>query len=179
MPVLVRRPLARKLRRRGDQDRVEEGRARYFSPLRPAQRHRRGAAFIECNLGVRSMAINLKHPTGARLIRELAGKSDAVLQNFRPRVLDKLGLGDDDLRKANPKLVIVKLPGFGSEGPKSSYGTWGSTYGVFRNDLSLESSRAGSPDRQPGCVSRSFGFCHGANAACRGYCSIAGAPARA
>jgi benzylsuccinate CoA-transferase BbsF subunit len=87
--------------------------------------------FIECNLGVRSMAINLKHPTGARLIRELAGKSDAVLQNFRPRVLDKLGLGDDDLRKANPKLVIVKLPGFGSEGPKSSYGTWGFNLTAF------------------------------------------------
>jgi benzylsuccinate CoA-transferase BbsF subunit len=87
--------------------------------------------FIECNLGVRSMAINLKHPTGAGLIRELAGKSDAVLQNFRPRVLDKLGLGDDNLRKANPKLVIVKLPGFGSEGPKSSYGTWGFNLTAF------------------------------------------------
>jgi len=87
--------------------------------------------FIECNLDVRSMAINLKHPTGARLIRELAGKSDAVLQNFRPRVLDKLGLGDDELRKTNPKLVIVKLPGFGTEGPKSSYGTWGFNLTAF------------------------------------------------
>jgi len=87
--------------------------------------------FIECNLGVRSLAINLKHPTGAKLIRELAGKSDAILQNFRPRVLDKLGLGDDDLRKANAKLVIVKLPGFGTEGPKSSYGTWGFNLTAF------------------------------------------------
>ncbi len=87
--------------------------------------------FIECNLGVRSLAINLKHPTGARLIREVAGKSDAIMQNFRPRVLDKLGLGDDELRKANPKLVIVKLPGFGTEGPKSSYGTWGFNLNAF------------------------------------------------
>ena len=87
--------------------------------------------FIECNLGVRSLAINLKHRTGARLIRELAGKSDAILQNFRPRVLDKLGLGDDELRKANPKLVIVKLPGFGTAGPKSSYGTWGFNLTAF------------------------------------------------
>jgi len=87
--------------------------------------------FIECNLGVRSLAINLKHPTGARLVRELAGKSDAILQNFRPRVLDRLGLGDDELRKSNPKLVIVKLPGFGSEGPKSGYGTWGFNLTAF------------------------------------------------
>jgi benzylsuccinate CoA-transferase BbsF subunit len=87
--------------------------------------------FIECNLGVRSMAINLKHPTGARLVREIAVKSDAVLQNFRPRVLDKLGLSDDELRKSNAKLAIVKLPGFGSEGPKSSYGTWGFNLTAF------------------------------------------------
>ncbi len=87
--------------------------------------------FIECNLGVRSLSVNLKHPTGQRLIKELAGKSDAILQNFRPRVLDKLGLGDDELRKTNPKLVILKLPGFGSEGPKSGYGTWGFNLTAF------------------------------------------------
>jgi benzylsuccinate CoA-transferase BbsF subunit len=87
--------------------------------------------FIECNLGVRSMAINLKHPIGARLVRELAWKSDAVLQNFRPRVLDRLGLSDQELRKSNPKLTIVKLPGFGSEGPKSGYGTWGFNLTAF------------------------------------------------
>ena len=87
--------------------------------------------FIECNLGVCSLSVNLKHPTGVRIIRELAAKSDAVLQNFRPRVLDKLGLGDDELRKANPKIVILKLPGFGSEGAKSGYGTWGFNLTAF------------------------------------------------
>ena len=87
--------------------------------------------FIECNLGVRSLSVNLKHPTGVRLIKELAAKSDAILQNFRPRVLDKLGLGDDELRKINSKIVIVKLPGFGSEGPKSGYGTWGFNLTAF------------------------------------------------
>jgi len=87
--------------------------------------------FIECNLGVRSLSINLKHPIGVKLIKELAAKSDAVLENFRPRVLDKLGLGDGELRSVNPKLVIVKLPGFGSQGPKSAYGTWGFNLTAF------------------------------------------------
>jgi len=87
--------------------------------------------FIECNLGVRSLSVNLKHPIGQRLIKELAGKADAILQNFRPRVLDKLGLGDDELRKVNPKLAILKMPGFGSDGPKSSYGTWGFNLTAF------------------------------------------------
>jgi benzylsuccinate CoA-transferase BbsF subunit len=87
--------------------------------------------FIECNLGVRSLSVNLKHPIGQRLIKELAGKADAILQNFRPRVLDKLGLGDDELRKANAKLAILKMPGFGSDGPKSGYGTWGFNLTAF------------------------------------------------
>ena len=87
--------------------------------------------FIECNLGVRSLSVNLKHSIGQRLIKELAGKADAILQNFRPRVLDKLGLGDEELRKVNPKLAILKMPGFGSDGPKSSYGTWGFNLTAF------------------------------------------------
>jgi len=81
--------------------------------------------FIECNLGVRSLALNLEHPVGVRIIKELVAKSDALLENFRPKVLEKLGLADEEIRAINPKLVIVKLPGFGSAGPKSSYGTWG------------------------------------------------------
>lgn len=87
--------------------------------------------FIECNLGVRSLSVNLKHPIGQRLIKELSAKADAILQNFRPRVLDKLGLGDEELRKGNPKLAILKMPGFGSDGPKSSYGTWGFNLTAF------------------------------------------------
>jgi len=87
--------------------------------------------FIECNLGVRSLSVNLKHPIGVKIIRELAIKSHAILENFRPRVLEKLGLGEMELRKANPRLVILKLPGFGSEGPKSGYGTWGFNLTAF------------------------------------------------
>jgi benzylsuccinate CoA-transferase BbsF subunit len=87
--------------------------------------------FIECNLGVRSFAVNLKHPTGVRLIKELAARSDAILENFRPRVLERLGLGDDELTRTNPKIVILKLPGFGSDGPKSGYGTWGFNLTAF------------------------------------------------
>ena len=87
--------------------------------------------FIECNLGVRSLSLNLKHPTGVRIIKELAAKSHAILENFRPGVLEKLALGDEELRRVNPRLVIVKLPGFGSVGPKSWYGTWGFNLTAF------------------------------------------------
>ncbi len=87
--------------------------------------------FIECNLGVRSITVNLKHPVGARLLKELAGHCDAVLVNFRPGVLGRLGLGDEEIRKANPKIIILKLPGLGETGPKSWYGTWGFNLTAF------------------------------------------------
>ncbi|NIO11629.1 MAG: hypothetical protein GTO40_27870 [Deltaproteobacteria bacterium] len=87
--------------------------------------------FIECNLGVRSLAVNLKHPVGAKILRELARHCDAVLVNFRPGVLQRLGLGDEDLKKENPKIIILKLPGLGESGPKYWYGSWGFNLTAF------------------------------------------------
>lgn len=87
--------------------------------------------FIEANLNVLSVQINLKHPQGVQLVKELAARSDVVLDNFRPDVLPRLGLGPDDLRQVKPDLIIVKMPGLGCTGPKSWYGTWGSTLTAF------------------------------------------------
>lgn len=87
--------------------------------------------FIECNLAIRSMTVNIKRDAGQRIIRELAARSNAVLVNFRPQVLGRLGLGDDELRKVNPSLIILKLPGLGETGPKSGYGTWGFNLNAF------------------------------------------------
>ncbi len=83
------------------------------------------ARFIECNLGVRSLTVNLKHPAGVEIIKKLTSCSDAVLENFRPGVLTRLGLGEEELRQVNPGIIILRLPGLGEKGPKSGYGTWG------------------------------------------------------
>jgi crotonobetainyl-CoA:carnitine CoA-transferase CaiB-like acyl-CoA transferase len=89
------------------------------------------ARFIECNLGVRSLTVNLKHPSGVEIIKKLSACSDAVLENFRPGVLTRLGLGEEELREANPGIVILRLPGLGEKGPKSGYGTWGFNLTAF------------------------------------------------
>ena len=89
------------------------------------------ARFIECNLGVRSLTLNLKHPVGVQIIKDLCSCSDAVLENFRPRVLARLGLGEDELREVNPEIIILRLPGLGEKGPKSWYGTWGFNLTAF------------------------------------------------
>lgn len=87
--------------------------------------------FIECNLAIRSMLVNIKHDTGKQLIKELAARSNGVLVNFRPQVMKKLGLGDEELRKMNPALIVLKLPGLGESGPKSWFGTWGFNLNAF------------------------------------------------
>jgi benzylsuccinate CoA-transferase BbsF subunit len=87
--------------------------------------------FIEANLNVLSAQLNLKHPEGVRLLRELAARSDVVMDNFRADVLPRLGLGPDDLRVAKPDLIVLKMPGLGCDGPKHRWGTWGSTLTSF------------------------------------------------
>src|SRR5579862_7648269 len=93
--------------------------------------------FIESNLNVVSLLINLKDPTGIRLTKELIAKSDVVLDNFRPDVMNKLGLGPEDLLKLKPELIVARMPGFGLSGPKYWYGTWGSTLTAFSGITAL------------------------------------------
>jgi len=83
--------------------------------------------FIESNANVLSAQLNLKHPTGVRLLKELAARSDVVMDNFRADVLPRMGLGPDDLRAVRDDLIVLKMPGLGCDGPKSRWGTWGST----------------------------------------------------
>jgi crotonobetainyl-CoA:carnitine CoA-transferase CaiB-like acyl-CoA transferase len=83
------------------------------------------ARFAEANLGVRSLAVNLKHPDGLAVIRSLAARCDVVLENYRPGVLDRLGLSYAALREVRPDVIVVRMPGLGSTGPMRGYGTWG------------------------------------------------------
>ena len=84
------------------------------------------ALYLVCNRGKRSIAVDLQQETGQQLVREIAATCDVVLQNFRPGVMDKLGLGYEDIRAVNPDVIYCSLSGFGSEGPyrdKSAYDT--------------------------------------------------------
>ncbi len=78
---------------------------------------RMGASFLAQNAGKRSVTINLKHPKGRETFLRLAGTADAVVENFRPGVLDRLGVGYDALLAAHPGLVYCGITGFGADGP--------------------------------------------------------------
>ena len=79
----------------------------------------------------RSIAVNLKAPEGQEVVRRLVAQADIVVENFRPGTLEKWNLGYEQLAKDNPKLVMVRLSGFGQTGPyKDQPGFGASAWGL-------------------------------------------------
>ena len=82
-----------------------------------------------------SITLNLKHEAGREVLKKLLGEADILIENFRPGVLEKLGLGWDVLHALNPKLVMVRLSGFGQSGPlkeQPGFGAVGESMGGLR-----------------------------------------------
>jgi len=75
--------------------------------------------FHVLNRGKRSIALDLGQPEGTAIVRRLAENSDVVIQNFRPGVVDRLGIGYTDLSAANTGLVYLSISGFGQTGPRA------------------------------------------------------------
>ena len=73
--------------------------------------------FIPWNRNKRSLAINLKAPESQAVIRKLVEQADIVVENFRPGVMDKLGLGYEDLKAINPAIIYCSASGWGPDGP--------------------------------------------------------------
>lgn len=67
----------------------------------------------------KSLTLNLRTPEGQQVVRDLVATSDILIENFRPGTLEKWNLGPEELHKINPKLVMVRVTGFGQTGPYS------------------------------------------------------------
>jgi crotonobetainyl-CoA:carnitine CoA-transferase CaiB-like acyl-CoA transferase len=76
-----------------------------------------GASFLAQNAGKRSMTINLKSPAGKKVFRRLLATADAIVENFRPGVMDRLELGYEALKQVKPNLIYCAISGFGQDGP--------------------------------------------------------------
>ncbi|HEY5121099.1 MAG TPA: CoA transferase [Acidimicrobiales bacterium] len=81
---------------------------------------RESTYFLSANRNKRSITIDMKDPLERDLIERLVRWADVVVENFRPGVMDRLGLGDDQLVALNPGLVRLSISGFGDDGPESS-----------------------------------------------------------
>jgi crotonobetainyl-CoA:carnitine CoA-transferase CaiB-like acyl-CoA transferase len=101
----------------------------------------------------KSIAVDLKAPEGAAVVRALATSADVVIENFRPGGLEKLGLGWADLSALNPNLVMVRISGYGQTGPyrdRPGFGAIGEAMGGLR-------FTTGHPDSPPARVGVSIG----------------------
>ena len=101
----------------------------------------------------KSVTIDLHTAEGQELVRRLAGRADAVIENYRPGKLESWGLGPEQLRRDNPKLVVVRISGYGQTGPyrdRAGFGGVAEALGGLR-------FLTGHPDRSPTRVGVSLG----------------------
>lgn len=79
--------------------------------------HGMATYFAQQNVGKRNISVDLRQRAGVELARELADRSDVLIENYRAGVLDRLGLGHDELCARNPRLIYTSLSGYGATGP--------------------------------------------------------------
>jgi len=91
--------------------------ARRLGADRQANDQLMGASFVSVNAGKQSVTLDLKSSEGRDIFKKLASISHAVIENFRPGVMARLGLNYDELAKVNPRLVYCAISGFGQDGP--------------------------------------------------------------
>jgi alpha-methylacyl-CoA racemase len=82
-----------------------------------AEESARSALYLALNRGKRSIRLNLKHEAGRQALLRLVRDYDVVLESFRPGVLDRLGVGYDEMRQENPGLIYCAITGYGQDGP--------------------------------------------------------------
>lgn len=81
-----------------------------------------GMTFLSSNRNKKSIIIDMKTREGLDLVKSLIGKADVLVENFRPGVMERLGLGYDALSQANPRLIYATMSGLGADGPQAARG---------------------------------------------------------
>ncbi len=117
--------------------------ARHFGPYMNEE----SAYFMSLNRNKRSLTLNLKAEKGKELFRELVKEVDVVVENFRPGTMEKLGLGYEDLKKINPKLVYAASSGYGHTGPYSKRAAYDAVVQAMGGLMSITGQEGGEPTR--------------------------------
>jgi crotonobetainyl-CoA:carnitine CoA-transferase CaiB-like acyl-CoA transferase len=103
------------------------------------------APFLMMNRNKRGLALNLKHEQGRAVLLRLAAKADVLLENFRTGTMDKLGLGAEALRAANPGLIYCAVSGYGHSGPFADKGGFDLIAQGFGGLMSITGEPGGPP----------------------------------
>ena len=109
----------------------------------------RNGFFNQINQGKSSIAVNLSHPEGVALVKELAASCDVMVSNFGTGVLERLGLGADEMQRVNPALIVVTISACGQTGPARAYLGYGPLISPLAG-LSAQTGYAGGEPRDVG-----------------------------
>lgn len=123
------------LPRQGDHTRFHANQRRGFS-----------ASFVNLNRNKRSLTIDLKAPRGVELVKRLAATADVFVQNYRPGVVERLGIDEAAIRELAPNIIYVSINGFGEKGPYANKPAYDPIVQAFSG---LTTVQAGADDRRP------------------------------
>jgi CoA:oxalate CoA-transferase len=111
----------------------------------PKTPKREAYQFLSYNRGKKSITLNLKNPKGMEIAKKLVAKVDILVENFAPGVLERLGLGYEEARKINPRIIYASISGFGQTGPRRN----DASYDVVAQAMGGLMSVTGYPDSEP------------------------------
>jgi formyl-CoA transferase len=103
------------------------------------------AYYLCINRNKKSLTLDLKSKRAVELLRELAKSADVIIENFRPGTMERLGLGEKELRALNPRLIYASLTGFGADGPMSDWPGYDLIVQAWGGLMSI----TGTPDGEP------------------------------
>ena len=112
-----------------------------------------GVFFLSLNRNKRGIVVDLKTEQGRAVVRELAMQADVVVENFRPGQAEKLGIGYDELRGENPRLIYCSISGFGRSGPNRDRPALDQVMQAFSGIMSITGEPGGQPVRARRCRS--------------------------
>ncbi len=112
----------------------------------------RSALYLSLNRNKRSVRLDLKQPGGTQALLKLAEDADVLVESFRPGVLDRLGVGYDQLHGANPALVICPITGYGQDGPNRDRAGHDQNYLGLNGLLGLTGEKGGPPIQAAGQI---------------------------
>ncbi|PEQ14256.1 CoA transferase [Novosphingobium sp. PC22D] len=116
---------------------------RTFPPMREGESH----YYLAVNRGKKSIVVDLKSSEGIALVKDLAAKCDILVENYRPGVMDRLGLGWEVMHAINPRLIYCAISGYGQTGPLKDRPSFDIVLQAMSGALSMNGERDGLPTK--------------------------------